>query len=89
MAGSISLEGDGRTAAAVNASLYAIYLSLRGGIDEGISPGSLATNSYNANRFWDMDTWMAPPLALLRRDDLARGLLRYRVKSTRGAAFKA
>lgn len=83
--GSISIEGDPALASAVNASLYAIYLSLREGVTEGISPGSLATPSYNGNRFWDMDTWMFPPLALLRRDDLAAGLLQYRQDTLPGA----
>lgn len=77
--------------AAANASMYDILISVRPDWPLGLSPGSIATSGYNANRFWDQDTWVFPGMAVLQRDDVGTSLAGYRADPERlaGAALKA
>jgi trehalose/maltose hydrolase-like predicted phosphorylase len=64
--------------ACVNSSLYYIYSAVREDWPLGVSPGGLATNSYDGRSFWDCETWMFPPVSLLR-PRLGQSLLQYRL----------
>jgi protein-glucosylgalactosylhydroxylysine glucosidase len=64
-------------ARAINASLYYILSSIRSDAPHSLSPGGLASNSYNGHTFWDTETWMYPPL-LVWHPDVARSVLEYR-----------
>jgi hypothetical protein len=76
--GGIEIEGNLTVAAAANSSLYAILSALRADVNFSTCPGGLATNSYSGHTFWDLETWMFPPLLLLH-PDLAEGALQYRL----------
>ena len=58
----------------------------------GLSPGSLARGAnwtdYQGHVFWDMETWMYPPILVLF-PDLARDMLSYRIYGGKGARAKA
>ena len=58
----------------------------------GLSPGSLARGAnwtdYQGHVFWDMETWMYPPILVLF-PDLARDMLSYRIYGGEGARAKA
>jgi len=55
---------------------------------EGLSPGGLSTNGYKGHSFWDMETWMYPPLLLLDPPSAA-SILSYRWDRRLEAAQKA
>jgi hypothetical protein len=66
--GGIELAGNRSVAAAANSSLYAILSALRSDVNFSTCPGGLSTNSYSGHTFWDLETWMFPPLLLLHPD---------------------
>lgn len=76
--GGLELAGNLTVAAAANSSLYAILSALRADVNYSTCPGGLSTNSYSGHTFWDLETWMFPPLLLLH-PDLAAGALQYRL----------
>lgn len=76
--GGFELEGNLTIAAAANSSMYAILSALRADVNFSTCPGGLSTNSYHGHTFWDLETWMFPPLLLLH-PDLAAGALQYRL----------
>eukprot|EP01100_Stratorugosa_tubuloviscum_P008754 TRINITY_DN3643_c0_g1_i4.p1 TRINITY_DN3643_c0_g1~~TRINITY_DN3643_c0_g1_i4.p1 ORF type:complete len:849 (-),score=424.68 TRINITY_DN3643_c0_g1_i4:1-2244(-) len=91
----IQIEAQGNLAQIVNSALYYLVSNLRENCGTptvcqpwSVSPGSLATNSYNGHVFWDSETWMFPPLLLLH-PELARTMLDYRFNTRSGAAAKA
>ena len=63
-----------------NASRYFLLSSARSDAFAGISPGGIASCSYNGAVFMDQDWWMQPPLVLLA-PDIAAALLQYRFLS--------
>jgi trehalose/maltose hydrolase-like predicted phosphorylase len=67
-------------AAHANASRYFLFSSSRGDSYSGISPGGIASCSYNGAIFMDQDWWMQPPLVLLQ-PELGAALLEYRFLS--------
>ncbi|KAK7104585.1 protein-glucosylgalactosylhydroxylysine glucosidase-like [Littorina saxatilis] len=75
--GRLDLMGNVSMAISTNAALYYLYSALPLKPDVtwpfvGMSPGGLAHGGagkdYNGHVFWDQDTWMFPPLALLHAD---------------------
>ncbi|GMI15432.1 hypothetical protein TrVE_jg5294 [Triparma verrucosa] len=84
------VEVTGRTdvSRAVNSSLYYILSAIRADTFYSLSPGGLASNSYNGHTFWDCETWMLPPLTLLR-PEVAKSALIYRFNRLTGAKLKA
>lgn len=99
-AGNILLEGDGVDTflkESVASSLYYIYCSLPSSSSSssdfyGLSPGGLARgeagNDYQGHVFWDMETWMYPPV-LMFRPDLAKAMLNYRIRGIEEARDRA
>lgn len=87
-AGHMEIAGNLPLAQAVNASTYFILSSLREDWPQGLSPGGLASDSYNGHSFWDCETWMYPNLLLLQ-PDLAKAMLQYRLDRLDGARAKA
>lgn len=83
-------------AQAVNASQYYILSSVRDGPPAApgrpwpftLSPGGLASNSYNGHTFWDSETWMVPNLCVFQ-PSLAKAALRYRCERLNEAYAKA
>jgi protein-glucosylgalactosylhydroxylysine glucosidase len=86
-ASGITIGGRPDVSAAVNASLYAIYSSVRDDWPYGLAPGGL-TNYYNGHSFWDTESWMYPSLLLLQ-PPIARSLIQYRFDRLDGARMKA
>jgi len=86
--GRVEVEGDLALARAANASLYFLRSSIRADWPYGLSPGGLASNSYNGHTFWDQETWMWPPLLMLD-PGCARSALQYRVDRIPAAAAEA
>nr|KAG5696162.1 hypothetical protein BaRGS_026521 [Batillaria attramentaria] len=97
--GRIDVEGDDDLDTIIHSSLYYILMSLPSTEPEmpleqfyGLSPGSLARGAnwtdYQGHVFWDMETWMYPPILVLF-PDLARAMLSYRIYGGDGAAAKA
>lgn len=82
------ISGDLNLAQVVNASLYYILSSIRSDWDFSLSPGGLASNSYNGHVFWDAETWMYPSLLVLH-PEIAASMLRYRFNTRNGAIKKA
>jgi trehalose/maltose hydrolase-like predicted phosphorylase len=77
-AGRIEIGGDLALAQTTNSSLYFLLSAIREDWVYGLSPGGLASSAYNGHVFWDMDTWMYPPLAVLH-SELGKGCLAYRM----------
>jgi trehalose/maltose hydrolase-like predicted phosphorylase len=84
----ISIAGDVTVARAINASLYYIHSAMRADFPYGLSPGGLATNSYDGRSFWDTETWMFPVLDLLH-PAVGESLLRYRLDRLPAAKIRA
>jgi trehalose/maltose hydrolase-like predicted phosphorylase len=82
------IGGDLALSQVVNASLYYILSSIRSDWDFSLSPGGLASNSYNGHVFWDAETWMYPPLLILH-PEIAASMIRYRFNTRNGAIDKA
>jgi len=76
-AGRIDVLGNPSIAAAVNASEFYLWSSVRDGVDWSISPSGLSSNGYNGHIFWDAETWMYPAL-LAQHPDLAATMNTYR-----------
>lgn len=83
----VHVEGRPDVSKAVNASMFAIFSSVRDDWAYGLAPGGL-TNYYNGHAFWDTETWMYPALLLLQ-PSLAHSLLQYRFDRLAGAHLKA
>ena len=64
----------------INTSMYYLLSSVRADHHAGISPGGIASASYQGAVFMDMDLWMAPYL-YLTQPELARSALEYRFLS--------
>ncbi len=77
-AGRIEIGGDLALAQTTNSSLYFLLSAIREDWVYGLSPGGLASSAYDGHVFWDMDTWMYPPLAVLH-SELGKGCLAYRM----------
>ncbi|XP_077998833.1 protein-glucosylgalactosylhydroxylysine glucosidase-like [Glandiceps talaboti] len=99
--GCINIKGSLDLSKAIYASMYYILSSLPPLIVSGkdfqffgLSPGSLATggrthdDDYNGHVFWDMETWMYPPI-LVFFPSLARKMLLYRVRNLDAAKENA
>eukprot|EP00729_Bicosta_minor_P020156 gene20156-4860_t len=84
----VEISGNSSVAAAVNASLYYIHLAVRADWPHGLSPGGLASNSYDGRSFWDTETWMFPVLDLLD-PQLGASLLQYRLDRLPAAVARA
>jgi len=86
--GRIEVDGDLALAQVVNSSLYYIRSSIRDDWPHGLSPGGLASNGYSGHSFWDMETWMYPPLLMLE-PKTAKSVLQYRFDRRHLAQAKA
>eukprot|EP00053_Salpingoeca_punica_P018798 m.186260 g.186260 ORF g.186260 m.186260 type:complete len:848 (+) comp17508_c0_seq1:163-2706(+) len=87
--GGIEVGGSRRDVAiAANTSLYYLFSSIRPDRNFSLSPGGLASNSYNGHVFWDAETWMYPAFLLLQTETAA-GMLQYRFDRLAEAREKA
>ncbi len=86
-ASGIEIEGQLPLAQAVNTSVYSLLSALRADWPYSTGPGGL-TDGYNGHTFWDMETWMFPPLAALY-PSIASSALLYRANRLAGAQIKA
>lgn len=86
--GRVEVEGDLALAQVVNSSLYFIRSSIREDWPHGLSPGGLSSNGYSGHSFWDMETWMFPPLLMLEPKS-AKSVLQYRFDRREPARAKA
>ncbi|XP_059096648.1 protein-glucosylgalactosylhydroxylysine glucosidase-like [Tigriopus californicus] len=101
--GDIVLEGPNvnrRLHETIKSSLYYLYSNLPSDraltqIPDrfwGLSPGGLANGAngkdYYGHVFWDMETWMYPPI-LMFRPDLAKEMLKYRMQGISEAQQRA
>ena len=84
----IEIAGNTTVARAVNASLYYIHSAIRADWPHGLSPGGLATDSYDGRSFWDCETWMFPVLDAFS-EGLGRSLLEYRLQRLPAAKARA
>ncbi|KAM4017648.1 protein-glucosylgalactosylhydroxylysine glucosidase [Anomaloglossus baeobatrachus] len=92
----IAVEGSLVLQQAVIGCLYYILSSLPPlGSDEhfnGISPGGLSNGQHNEDYwghvFWDQDTWIYPNI-LLFYPEMARHILKYRIRTLEGALHNA
>jgi len=86
--GRIEVSGDLALAQVVNSSLYYIRSSIRHDWPHGLSPGGLSSDGYSGHSFWDMETWMYPPLLMLEPES-AKTVLQYRFDRREHAKRKA
>ncbi|XP_071974078.1 protein-glucosylgalactosylhydroxylysine glucosidase [Engystomops pustulosus] len=94
--GPIEVDGPMALQQAVIGCLYYLLSSLPMlGSDKdfnGISPGGLSNGQHNEDYwghvFWDQDTWIYPNI-LLFHPELARHILRYRIRTLEGALHNA
>ncbi|XP_068117140.1 protein-glucosylgalactosylhydroxylysine glucosidase [Hyperolius riggenbachi] len=92
----IEVEGSLALKQAVYGCLYYLLSALppQGSDEEfnGISPGGLSNGQRNEDYwghvFWDQDTWMYPNI-LLFHPEMARLILKYRIRTLRGAMLNA
>lgn len=87
-ASGVFVKGNLELAQAINSSNYYILSSIRDDWNYSLSPGGLASNSYNGHTFWDCETWMYPAI-LPFHPEIAEGILRYRYDRIDGAMRKA
>lgn len=52
----------------VFALLFFSFFAHRADWSHGISPGGAASDAYNGHMFWDMETWMYPPVSILQQE---------------------
>ena len=97
--GTIDVTGDLRLNKVIHGSLYYLYTSLPAHPTmsptnqfSGLSPGGLPNGAnatdYQGHVFWDMETWMYPPILMLR-PDLAKDMLSYRLSRIERAKDRA
>jgi trehalose/maltose hydrolase-like predicted phosphorylase len=97
--GDIEVDGDLYLQKVIRGCLYYIYTSLPSHETNsapnsfyGLSPGGLPNGAlakdYQGHVFWDMETWMYPPILMLR-PDLARDMLSYRINGMPEAFARA
>ncbi|CAF1604892.1 unnamed protein product [Adineta ricciae] len=98
--GSIEIRGDDELQRQIYGAFYYILSSLPplSSLSEhkqfyGLSPGTLSWGgmngeSYSGHSFWDMETWMYPPV-LLFYPTLAKEMLSYRIAMNNSAASNA
>ncbi|KAG2370705.1 hypothetical protein C9374_014316 [Naegleria lovaniensis] len=84
----IELGGNVSLAAMVNSTLYYMLSATRKDYHWGISPGGVATNSYNGLMFWDQECFVLPSLVYLY-PELAHGLIEYRFERLQQALHHA
>lgn len=73
----LEVGGNATVASTFNSTLYYILSSVRDDQPFGLSPGGLASNSYDGRSFWDTEIWMLPVLSMLH-PDIGASLLEYR-----------
>ncbi len=86
--GDIVIEGDAEAQRQIRFALYNLYASIRRGSGRSIAPMGLTATGYNGHIFWDAETWMFPPLAVLH-PELAREMLDYRIERLPAARRRA
>jgi len=78
------LGGNLDLAIKMNTTLYYMLSSTRKDYVWGISPGGIATNSYNGLMFWDQECFVLPSLVYMY-PELAHGLIEYRFQRLKEA----
>ncbi len=86
--GDIRIGGDPAAQRGIRFALYNLYASIRAGSGRSIPPMGLTATGYNGHIFWDAETWMFPPLAVLH-PELAREMLDYRIDRLPAARRRA
>lgn len=84
----VQVTGSPGLARLMNATMYAILISVRDDVFFSVSPGGLSTSGYGGHVFWDMDTWIFPTLNLFH-PALADAHLQFRKNGITGAKAKA
>jgi trehalose/maltose hydrolase-like predicted phosphorylase len=84
----IQVKGDPEVQRFVRAGIFGLLCSIRADVPASIAPMGLSSMGYNGHIFWDADTWMFPPLLLLR-PELARSMLAYRENRLAAARTRA
>lgn len=72
----------------LNASLFQLLSSTRTDVPAGIPPCGLSGANWKGSVFWDLDSWMQPPLDYLH-PDLGASLCAFRVNGLAGAKARA
>eukprot|EP00029_Vermamoeba_vermiformis_P003680 TRINITY_DN14219_c0_g1_i1.p1 TRINITY_DN14219_c0_g1~~TRINITY_DN14219_c0_g1_i1.p1 ORF type:complete len:713 (-),score=152.44 TRINITY_DN14219_c0_g1_i1:37-1992(-) len=85
----IEFAGNLALGQVVNSTLYYLLSSARQDVPWSLSPGGLASNSYNGHTFWDTETWMYPGMLVLFPEIARDNLLQYRINHQDGAMIKA
>lgn len=85
----IVIEGDDESQRRVRLALFNLYSSVRAGSRLSVPPMGLSSaKGYNGHVFWDAETWMFPPLLVLR-PELAESMVDYRTDRLRPALKRA
>ena len=64
----------------IRSNLYALWSSIRAGMDTSIAPAGLSSDNYAGLIFWDAETWMYPSL-LAMHPDVAESVIELRSKT--------
>ena len=82
----VMIEGDNEAQQVVRSNLF--YLLCSASPDYSIAPMGLSMNAFSGHVFWDSELWMFPAL-IWQHPDLAKGILKYRIKTLEGAKANA
>lgn len=85
----VKVYGDAEAQTALDAAFFYLHSSAHPSSRTGVPPfGFSQFNAYGGHGFWDMDSWMFPPV-LLAAPDAARAMLEYRARGLDAARKKA
>jgi trehalose/maltose hydrolase-like predicted phosphorylase len=76
----IAVSGQPELQDWIRSNLYALWSSIREGLDNSIAPAGLSSDNYAGLIFWDAETWMYPSL-LLMHPDVANSVIALRDKT--------
>jgi len=84
----IVVEGNANVQRTIHSMLFYLLGSTREGLDMSTPPMGLASAGYYGHIFWDADTFMFPPLAMLH-PELARPMVAFRSRTREAARRNA
>ena len=76
----IAVNGQPELQDWIRSNLYALWSSIRAGMDTSIAPAGLSSDNYAGLIFWDAETWMYPSL-LAMHPDVAQSVIELRSKT--------
>jgi trehalose/maltose hydrolase-like predicted phosphorylase len=80
------VEGNPELQRTIHSMLFYLLGSMREGLEMSVPPMGLSSSGYSGHIFWDADTYMFPPMAILH-PELARPMVAFRSR-TREAALE-